>query len=41
MDGDLAGVADIIKQFADYLTMLISYLSEVFKSFTKKEKEEA
>ena len=39
MDSDLAGVADIIKQFADYLETLIKYLAEVFKSFTKKEEE--
>ena len=34
---ELEGVAEIIKQFAEYLTQLISYLKSVFESFTKKD----
>ncbi len=34
-------IAGIIAQFADYLSKLISYIKEIFDSFTKKDKADA
>ena len=31
-------IADIINQFATYLSQLISYIKQIFDSFTKKDK---
>ena len=33
---ELEGVAEIIAQFAEYISQLLAYLKEIFSSLTKK-----